>query len=322
MGDLGDRNGRPELFNIGLWKRPGNRLHTAIWHLSKMPAGPIVAFSVALLGAIGFIDFFIGPGVSLSFLYMPPLFLLAWKVPPLALLGVTFLLGVGERYLFGQRGPTTAATAWNVFAQFATYTVFVYCVHIMRVLVEHEHRTARHDFLTGLGNSLLWDELASAELERHRRLGESFAVVYIDCDDFKGVNDRHGHRRGDDLLVAMAGALRRATRLSDVVCRLGGDEFVLFISGCDFQSAKIVGGKLAETIQAVSADIGLPVTVSLGVVVFSEAPTSVDALLRHSDQAMYDAKAAGNGNLVVRVVSGDGIALGCACDRQDVTAPV
>ncbi len=286
-----------------------------------MAVGPLVAFSLGVLVCIGFIDFLVGPGVSLSFLYLPPLFLLAWKVPPFALLGVTLFLGVGEVYVFGQRGPTAAATAWNVFAQFATYSVFVYCVHIMRILVEHEHRTARHDFLTGLGNARLWHELALGELERHRRSAEPFTVVYVDCDDFKDVNDRHGHRRGDDLLVAMAGALRGVTRLSDVVCRLGGDEFVLFISGCDFQAARTVGEKLMETIKEVSTQVGLPVTVSLGVVVFTAAPTSVDVMLRHADQAMYEAKATGKAKMVVRVVSGDGDIVAPTCDEPELTLP-
>ena len=306
MGDLGVCEPLLELNNRPLLRRSGNSLYTWIWRLSEMSVRPLVAFSVVLLGAIGLIDFLIGPGISLSFLYMPSLFLLAWKVPPLALLGVTFLLGLGERYLFGQKGPTSAATAWNVFAQFATYTVFVYCVHYMRILVEHEHRTARHDFLTGLGNVRLWNELAHAELERHRRTEEPFAVVYVDCDDFKDVNDRYGHRRGDDLLVAIAAALRSVTRVSDIVCRLGGDEFVVFIPGCDLDGAQKVGKKLSETIEKVSAEVGLPVTGSLGGVVFTETTSTVDAILRHADQAMYEAKALGRGKMIVKVVTGEG----------------
>jgi diguanylate cyclase (GGDEF)-like protein/PAS domain S-box-containing protein len=153
---------------------------------------------------------------------------------------------------------------------------------------------ALHDPLTGLANrTLLRDRLEQA-LARSGREGSPTAVLFVDLDNFKQINDTHGHAAGDVVLVEIGRRLRRALRPADTVARLGGDEFVAVCEAPDEQSAMMLGRRLGEAIKlpftvdevqhALSASIGI----SLG-------HTDPDALLRDADTASYNAKARGGG---------------------------
>ncbi|AEM47090.1 diguanylate cyclase/phosphodiesterase with GAF sensor [Acidithiobacillus ferrivorans SS3] len=155
---------------------------------------------------------------------------------------------------------------------------------------------AHHDCLTGLPNRLglarrLGD--ASARALRHKRL---LAVGMLDLDDFKAINDTHGHAMGDRLLVDMAGRLKRALRHTDFAARLGGDEFVLVLEDLqDLGDLEAVVAKVGEVLQApfmLSEGLAIEVGASLGLTVYPLDDSDADLLLRHADQALYAAKAA------------------------------
>jgi diguanylate cyclase len=156
---------------------------------------------------------------------------------------------------------------------------------------------ALHDALTGLPNrTLLHDRLQQALLE-NRRSGQTLALVMLDLDGFKAVNDTLGHAAGDQLLREMAGRLRRVLRAGDTVGRLGGDEFAVLLPGAD----KAVTARLMERMRAVlAADTllaGRPVSVSasLGAALGPVHGRDPDTLLRCADDAMYRAKRTRNG---------------------------
>lgn len=159
--------------------------------------------------------------------------------------------------------------------------------------VQHQ---AAHDALTGLPNRARFGELLSYQLQAARRDGSRFAVLFVDLDHFKQINDRLGHAAGDQLLQAVAGRLRGCLRTSDVVARLGGDEFVMLVAGLQQEAdAVAVAGK-------VLAALGEPVllqgqacrvTPSIGIAVFPEHGDEEGTLLSHADAAMYRAKAGG-----------------------------
>ncbi len=154
---------------------------------------------------------------------------------------------------------------------------------------------ADHDALTGLPNRRRFEQELARHLAHVRRHGPDGAVLVLDLDCFKPVNDTFGHAAGDRLLARVAGVLRERLRVTDVVARLGGDEFAILLPRVDRASAAAVARSLVETVraEALTADAH-GVTVSVGVVAFDDCSTALpEGVLALADLAMYDAKAAG-----------------------------
>jgi diguanylate cyclase (GGDEF)-like protein len=156
---------------------------------------------------------------------------------------------------------------------------------------------ATHDPLTTVLNARAFASQVAQELGRNRRYGRPLALIYLDLDDFKKVNDAHGHATGDAVLRLVADAMRSAVRQADVVGRLGGDEFGVLMPETDGDVAHAVANRLASGIRTVFR--GTPsVTASIGVVAVSGTEAGSDELLRKADHAMYEAKRAGKDRVV------------------------
>jgi diguanylate cyclase (GGDEF)-like protein len=169
---------------------------------------------------------------------------------------------------------------------------------------------ALHDPLTELPNRLYLNDYLPRTLAQARRQRTGVAVMFIDLDGFKPVNDTYGHDAGDALLCAVAGRLRDAVRQSDLVARLGGDEFLVVLT--DIESPADVE-RVAETLlRSMRAPIGwrgqtLSLAMSIGVSLFPEHGQSADELIRCADAAMYRAKLDGGNRCRVYVAdSGNG----------------
>ncbi|HMK11997.1 MAG TPA: EAL domain-containing protein [Acidimicrobiales bacterium] len=154
---------------------------------------------------------------------------------------------------------------------------------------------ATHDRLTELPNRAQFLQILERAEERALGGGRSVAVLFIDIDHFKVVNDSLGHGVGDALLVAMARRLVGAVRASDPVARLGGDEFVVVCEGVDLAGAKMVAQHVLAACSAPFEIAGreLRITASVGIAVSEHANESAEVILRNADIAMYEAKAAG-----------------------------
>lgn len=162
-------------------------------------------------------------------------------------------------------------------------------------------RQARTDGLTGLLNRRSFLGEIDSRLAAALRTGRPAALVYVDLDNFKPVNDRHGHAQGDQVLKTLADRLRRSVRASDLVARLGGDEFALWLEEADLHGAEAKGtGLLAlrRDIEAFSAAPDLPLGLSVGIAVFDpNTRETVGQLIERADGAMYVAKRGGKGRL-------------------------
>ncbi len=164
------------------------------------------------------------------------------------------------------------------------------------------HR-ASHDALTGLPNRALFLDRLDHALDRARRSRRTLAVMFLDLDDFKLVNDTRGHDVGDLLLVALTPRLRAALRPGDTIARFGGDEFVVLCEElADAEDAQLVANRIAEACHGpvMIGDREHAVTVSIGVVVVSDPDAATPSrVLRDADAAMYRAKDAGKGHVEV-----------------------
>lgn len=158
---------------------------------------------------------------------------------------------------------------------------------------------ASHDHLTGLPNRLLFAELARSHIHRARRSRLRHAVMFVDLDRFKIINDMLGHRSGDFLLIEVARRFRQCVRESDVIARLGGDEFVFLINDADSVPAvEEMAKKIIATVREPFVDADgnqLQTTPSIGIALYPTDGDDIEVLLRHADEAMYAAKKAGRG---------------------------
>ncbi|MDX6634108.1 MAG: hypothetical protein QOF06_311 [Solirubrobacterales bacterium] len=172
-------------------------------------------------------------------------------------------------------------------------------------------RQASQDSLTGLSNRRRFEEDLAAAMARSRRDGSRGALLVLDLDRFKQVNDSHGHPAGDRLIKEIAGVLRWRTRESDSLARLGGDEFAVILPRCSREEARLAAEAIADEVRNHDSDAAPEgVTVSIGLAMFGDDPrTSVATVVSEADAAMYGAKDEGRDR--VRIF--DPVAL-----RQDV----
>ena len=159
---------------------------------------------------------------------------------------------------------------------------------------------AQHDALTGLPNRLLLQDRLQQALQLAHRTHGCLAVMFLDLDHFKQVNDRHGHGVGDELLRRVAQSVQGAVRTSDTVCRLGGDEFVVLLP--QIQAAEDAAEVARHILAAVSPpyQIGaalVPMSFSIGISVFPDDGDDEATLMRRADTAMYAAKREGRNGL-------------------------
>ena len=167
-------------------------------------------------------------------------------------------------------------------------------------LEEQLEHLAYHDSLTGLPNRALFREHVELALARAQRTACSAAVLFVDLDDFKLVNDSFGHQIGDQLLCTVADRLRDAARASDVIARQGGDEFLLLLTdlppsdaaGAATVAASGIAGRIGEALEAPIrlGGVDVQVSASIGISIYPADGTDAEVLLKHADVAMYQSK--------------------------------
>ena len=170
----------------------------------------------------------------------------------------------------------------------------------LRRQVARSAEQALRDALTGLPNRRAYDERVAQEHARHRRFGDPLALLVLDIDDFKRINDTLGHKAGDKALVTIAGVLSRRLRETDFIARFGGEEFVLLLPGAAREDALRLADDMREAVHGCGLHAsGRPVsmTVSGGLAFFAEAD-SADSVFERADKALYEAKGQGKNRIV------------------------
>ena len=152
---------------------------------------------------------------------------------------------------------------------------------------------AHHDALTGLSNRVLFDEQVTRELAAAARSQQMVAVLAVDLDGFKTVNDQQGHAMGDQVLKVVAQRILAVIRASDTAARLGGDEFAVLLRDNDLAQARQTADRLVRALSEPYAGVRSAVSASIGIAVFPASGATADDLMEAADQALYEAKRQG-----------------------------
>ena len=192
--------------------------------------------------------------------------------------------------------------------QAATSAVVLFLLMLMGLVILREHLAvlrqreelrlvAQSDFLTGVANRRHFMTLAEAELRRARRFAEPFAVLVLDIDDFKSINDTHGHGLGDRAIVEFSRTCQKTLREVDVLGRLGGDEFAILLPNVSDEGARTLAERIGEAVRGIVLDdaAGSPVslTASIGGMVVHRPEQALDEIIARADAALYRAKKRG-----------------------------
>lgn len=223
----------------------------------------------------------------------------------------------GVAALFGVRGMLApffrqeVGQSLAVDSSFNTSVVFIFLalgliinatlvsVVVVRLVRRLEH-SSDHDPLTGLLNRRGMGRILERESARHERFGQGYALLLLDIDHFKSVNDRYGHAAGDAVLAGVAEALRQASREVDRIGRVGGEEFCVLLPSTDLAGAEQVARRMLESVRALRvhwAAHELAVTVSIGVGVAGARQDTLVDVQRRVDRALYSAKDLGRNRI-------------------------
>lgn len=255
----------------------------------------ITCFALAITGAVGLGDIWIGPKVSLAVFYLIPISIAAWYANcrvsiVMAMLSSAIMVALEIPTIGVDAGKMTSA--WNGFTHLGFFMTTAYLVSSLKTRYEAEKVLARTDQLTGLMNRRAFLEQFEMLFNLASRRDSVLTIAYIDLDNFKQVNDVHGHNVGDQVLQTVATAMKTHSRRTDLVARLGGDEFVIVLPDTGQQAAKVLLAKIHEAIQS-STVKSQRISCSAGVVTFTNMPHTFHEALRFADSLMYQVKEQG-----------------------------
>lgn len=267
-----------------------------IERLRRMRRPVRLAVIVCMLLLVGLLDFRTGDQLDLSVFYLPFVALTVWVAGLRASLWMALfasVLWLVDDFAVPEVPLPDFFKYWQTVMRFVVFASFAGVIAQLRAALDREKSQARRDFLTGLLNVRGVLEAAEIEVTRSHRHQRPLTIAFLDCDNFKQINDHLGHSVGNELLVEIGRTLLASIRGSDVAGRMGGDEFVLLFPELDGRAARQAIEKSLSQLAAVMLAHEWPVTFSVGLASFKVAPDSVEELVRAADNLMYEAKRSG-----------------------------
>ena len=252
----------------------------------------LITVDIVLLLCIGLLDYITGYNIGISLFYLIPIGFAAWfggRYPGIVISSLSVLTMAATDFLAGKEYSHSLVEIWNLLMHLSVFAIYGVLFSSLRKAHERERENARKDYLTGISNFQGFKELAEREIERCRRYGTGLSIAYIDCDNFKEVNDTLGHDAGSRVLRTIADTIRKHIRATDIAARIGGDEFVVLLTDVSHDiSVGFVEKMRSRLLQEMKRN-NWNVTFSIGMVSFS-TPLSVEEMLKKSDSLMYCVK--------------------------------
>jgi diguanylate cyclase (GGDEF)-like protein len=274
-----------------------------LWQPSWFLKAVILIAGAMLVTAISYLHTATGLAYEFHVFFIVPVLAVSW------FLGARFgyalaMLAAVEWYLadsiLAREQFELLSMVFNTTVRLTIFVCGAWLVGGIRLALLRESRLAREDALTQLPNRREFHERGRQAFAQAQRQAEPFTAVFIDLDHFKEVNDTQGHGVGDQLLKAVAAALRDHVRISDIAGRLGGDEFAMLLPGMKAEAAKAYVEQLQGRLLDAMKLNGWPVTFSIGVASYRVTPDDFDGLLKQADAVMYEVKHGGRNRILLR----------------------
>jgi diguanylate cyclase (GGDEF)-like protein len=272
--------------------------------LSKNNPLLVLTVCVFFVGLIGYLDYLAGYEIRLTIFYSIPILVSSWFIS--AYVGYAFsvfsiFIIFYTDNLSNNSFKLTGIYIWDYAGVFLFYIFSSYIIAEIKKIIQREIIFSRTDPLTDIANSRFFIEETNKEIERSKRYFHTISAVYIDCDNFKYINDEYGHATGDKLLRVIATTIRENIRATDIVARVGGDEFCILMpeTGIELSTESI--NVIKDTLLKVMKENNWPVTFSIGIATFIRPPESANEVLGKSDELMYHVKKSGRNSITHRV---------------------
>ena len=275
-----------------------------IKYLSAQPKPNLMVYGIIGVILIGFANHQAGLEFSASIFYLLPVALVSWcagrREGGFIALCSSVSWSAAEFYA-GRNYSHLIIYYWNMVVMFGFFFSVNFALSGFKKALEKEKNLARVDSLTGVANSRSFSDLVEKEIERSQRYRHPLTVLYLDCDNFKNVNDNFGHQIGNRLLRSLAINLQNHTRTTDTVARLGGDEFAVLMPETGDQIVPKAMQRLHTRLVDALRKKGWPVTLSMGAAIYLHPPGSAEELIKSADRLMLQAKNEGKNTIRYKI---------------------
>jgi diguanylate cyclase (GGDEF)-like protein len=270
--------------------------------LSQRSPNEIWVIALLLTVIISLADYVVGYEISTSLFFLIPIALATWYGTSRQGVFFAFLSAIAWHTIDTVFTPHPYSHPlipfWNTGVRLGLFLVATQFLTLLKSQSDSEKNLSRTDGLTGVMNGRGFAEAAEKMFELASRHGRPTTIAYIDLDDFKQVNDRHGHSEGDKVLQTVGEILLNSVRKTEVAGRLGGDEFAIALPETDEKGAQAVFNKLRKSLDQAMQEHNWPVGFSIGVISFDLPPANFDEAVRLADALMYRVKKSGKNHII------------------------
>lgn len=249
---------------------------------------------------VGLVDMALGADISLLTVHLIPVLFAAWYASLRWGIFFAALMTAISAAIIADAPPGTI-NPWyrylDLASDFVAILLLVYIQSRLRASYDHVQHLSRSDALTGCWNKSGFAEQLQLEIDRQKRYNHAFSLVYFDCDNFKTVNDTHGHHVGDALLAEIGRVLRSELRAVDTIGRLGGDEFAVLLHESDIDAARHAVEFMRRALDTAMRAHQWPVSFSMGIASFERPPANAATALSLADALMYEVKRHGKNSV-------------------------